>query len=118
MATSDARRRTLLQLWRVSPMKASFTLGQITLGMVVAAAIAAGAGYALANRNVPTSSAVSTAINSKGDRQVLYWYDPMVPTQHFDKPGKSPFMDMELVPKRSEEHTSELQSLMRISYAV
>src|SRR3546814_10246627 len=100
--------------------------------MGVAAAIAAGAGYALANRNVPTSSAVSTAINSKGDRQVLYWYDPMVPTQHFDKPGKSPFMDMELVPKyadegngaqgimieRSEEHTSELQSLMRISYAV
>src|SRR3546814_7453878 len=97
-------------------MKASFTLGQITLGMVVAAAIAAGAGYALANRNVPTSSAVSTAINSKGDRQVLYWYDPMVPTQHFDKPGKSPFMDMELV--RSEEQTPELQSLMRSSYAV
>jgi membrane fusion protein, copper/silver efflux system len=28
-----------------------------------------------------------------------YWYDPMHPTQHFDKPGKSPFMDMQLVPK-------------------
>ena len=28
-----------------------------------------------------------------------YWYDPMRPTQHFDKPGKSPFMDMQLVPK-------------------
>jgi Cu(I)/Ag(I) efflux system membrane fusion protein len=28
-----------------------------------------------------------------------YWYDPMHPDQHFDKPGKSPFMDMELVPK-------------------
>lgn len=84
-------------------MKASFTLGQITLGMVVAAAIAAGAGYALANRNVPASSAVSTAINVKDDRQILYWYDPMVPTQHFDKPGKSPFMDMELVPKYADE---------------
>jgi len=33
------------------------------------------------------------------DSQVLYWYDPMVPGQHFDKPGKSPFMDMALVPK-------------------
>ncbi len=31
--------------------------------------------------------------------KVLYWYDPMYPQQHFDKPGKSPFMDMELVPK-------------------
>jgi Cu(I)/Ag(I) efflux system membrane fusion protein len=28
-----------------------------------------------------------------------YWYDPMVPQQRFDKPGKSPFMDMQLVPK-------------------
>ena len=28
-----------------------------------------------------------------------YWYDPMHPRQHFDKPGKSPFMDMQLVPK-------------------
>lgn len=34
--------------------------------------------------------------------KALYWYDPMVPAQHFDKPGKSPFMDMELVPKYAE----------------
>ncbi|MDQ2640961.1 MAG: efflux RND transporter periplasmic adaptor subunit [Pseudomonadota bacterium] len=34
---------------------------------------------------------------------VLYWYDPMVPQQHFDKPGKSPFMDMELVPRYAED---------------
>lgn len=32
-------------------------------------------------------------------KKALYWYDPMVPDQHFDKPGKSPFMDMQLVPK-------------------
>jgi Cu(I)/Ag(I) efflux system membrane fusion protein len=31
-------------------------------------------------------------------RKVLYWHDPMVPGQKFDKPGKSPFMDMQLVP--------------------
>lgn len=34
---------------------------------------------------------------------VLYWYDPMVPDQHFDKPGKSPFMDMQLVPRYAGE---------------
>jgi Cu(I)/Ag(I) efflux system membrane fusion protein len=38
-----------------------------------------------------------------GERKVLYWYDPMVPTQRFDKPGKSPFMDMQLVPRYADE---------------
>lgn len=37
------------------------------------------------------------------EREVLYWYDPMVPNQRFDKPGKSPFMDMQLVPKYADE---------------
>jgi Cu(I)/Ag(I) efflux system membrane fusion protein len=32
-----------------------------------------------------------------------YWYDPMHPAEHFDKPGKSPFMDMQLVPKHSDQ---------------
>ena len=31
-------------------------------------------------------------------RKPLYWHDPMVPGPKFDKPGKSPFMDMQLVP--------------------
>lgn len=35
--------------------------------------------------------------------KVLYWYDPMYPQQRFDKPGKSPFMDMQLVPKMADE---------------
>jgi len=38
----------------------------------------------------------STDVSS--GRKVLYWHDPMVPGQKFDKPGKSPFMDMQLVP--------------------
>src|SRR5215472_14045352 len=36
-------------------------------------------------------------------KTVIYWYDPMKPEVHFDHPGKSPFMDMELVPKYAEE---------------
>jgi membrane fusion protein, copper/silver efflux system len=32
-----------------------------------------------------------------------YWYDPMHPSEHLDKPGKSPFMDMQLVPKCAHE---------------
>ena len=32
------------------------------------------------------------------ERKVLFWYDPMKPDVKFDTPGKSPFMDMYLVP--------------------
>jgi membrane fusion protein, copper/silver efflux system len=38
------------------------------------------------------------AAPSTDGRKVLYWHDPMVPGQRFDKPGKSPFMDMPLKP--------------------
>ena len=51
-----------------------------------------------------SAAATSTGPRKPGDvdpatgRKVLYWHDPMVPGQKFDKPGKSPFMDMQLVP--------------------
>jgi len=41
----------------------------------------------------------STAMKTAPGAAPAYWYDPMHPKQHFDKPGKSPFMDMQLVPK-------------------
>lgn len=41
------------------------------------------------------------------EREVLYWYDPMHPEQRFDKPGPSPFMDMDLVPRYADEVTEE-----------
>jgi Cu(I)/Ag(I) efflux system membrane fusion protein len=37
----------------------------------------------------------------------VYWYDPMRPSEHFDKPGKSPFMDMQLVPKYADGNAEE-----------
>lgn len=35
-------------------------------------------------------------------KRVLYYHDPMVPGNRFDKPAKSPFMDMMLVPVYAE----------------
>lgn len=35
----------------------------------------------------------------QAEAKILYWYDPMYPQQHFEQGGKSPFMDMALVPK-------------------
>jgi membrane fusion protein, copper/silver efflux system len=32
------------------------------------------------------------------EKKILYWADPMTPGYKSDKPGKSPFMDMDLVP--------------------
>jgi Cu(I)/Ag(I) efflux system membrane fusion protein len=51
-----------------------------------------------------TGTQSTTGAQKPGDvdpatgKKVLYWHDPMVPGQKFDKPGKSPFMDMQLMP--------------------
>jgi Cu(I)/Ag(I) efflux system membrane fusion protein len=46
-----------------------------------------------------TAGAVAATAESKPQ----YWYDPMRPAEHFDKPGRSPFMDMQLVPKYAKD---------------
>jgi Cu(I)/Ag(I) efflux system membrane fusion protein len=52
----------------------------------------------------PTSgNVVEGVVQDDSGRRVLYWYDPMAPQQRFDKPGKSPFMDMQLQPKYADE---------------
>lgn len=48
----------------------------------------------------PVSAAVEQ--NPDDPREVLYWYDPMYPQQHFEQPGPSPFMEMDLVPRYAE----------------
>ncbi len=45
---------------------------------------------------------VNGVVQDSSGKTVLYWYDPMTPGQKFDKPGKSPFMDMQLEPKYAE----------------
>jgi len=62
----------------------------------------------------PSGAAAPVAAREK---KVLYWYDPMTPQQHFDKPGKSPFMDMQLVPKYAEDDETAANSV-RIDPAV
>ncbi len=50
-----------------------------------------------------TATPAPVSVASAPGRKVLYWYDPMKPEVHFDRPGKSPFMDMELLPRYAEE---------------
>lgn len=69
-------------------------------GILAAVLIAGGSGYWLGQSG--QSDAPSEAAGS-GGRKILYYYDPMFPNQKFDKPGKSPFMDMQLEPKYADE---------------
>jgi Cu(I)/Ag(I) efflux system membrane fusion protein len=84
--------------------------------VLLAAVVIAGGGYGLYRAGMeqgmkqsgPTSGAAVPVTSSgtlkAGDidpangKKVLYWHDPMAPGQKFDKPGKSPFMDMPLAP--------------------
>lgn len=54
--------------------------------MAIAIAIAAVGGYFVGQKQTHQPDAAS----QPSERKVLYWYDPMVPGQRFDKPGKSP----------------------------
>ncbi|HEX6136861.1 MAG TPA: efflux RND transporter periplasmic adaptor subunit [Casimicrobiaceae bacterium] len=61
-------------------------------GVALAGSVSNGSGAAKG------SASAQGGVDSTNGRKVLYWQDPMVPGQRFDKPGKSPFMDMPLVP--------------------
>ena len=63
--------------------------------IMAAVLVAGGGGYWLGQRG--GGDTASGVPSGEGDK-VLYYYDPMFPNQKFDQPGKSPFMDMELVP--------------------
>lgn len=69
-------------------------------GLVLAAlALGVAAGW-WAGQPRDTGMAPSMAAN---EPKALYWYDPMFPQQKFDKPGKSPFMDMQLVAQYADD---------------
>ena len=66
--------------------------------LLAAIALGAASGYWFGRQQDAHAPGGNT---SKEGGKVLYWYDPMYPQHRFDKPGKSPFMDMQLVPKHS-----------------
>lgn len=72
----------------------------ILAGVLALGVVGAGGYWLGASRSAPGAQ-------TEDGRRVLYWYDPMVPDQHFDRPGRSPFMDMELVPRYADEGPAE-----------
>ena len=58
----------------------------------------------LGGRHRPTTPTASATAAPAGEKKILYWYDTMVPAQHFPKPGLSP-MGMQMVPKYADPQT-------------
>jgi len=81
----------------------------IALSVLGAAALVTGSFYA--GRHSSGSNevvmAAAPAASEPAGKKVLYWHDPMVPGPRFDKPGKSPFMDMQLVPVYADGDSSD-----------
>lgn len=80
----------------------------LAIFLVIAGGLLAGGGFVLGRSTghsltAPTAAAPAASSAAEGERRVLYWHDPMIPGPRFDKPGKSPFMDMQLVPVYADE---------------
>ena len=77
----------------------------LVLISITVALSAAGIGaYRLGLQRGAQQAAISNTSTAKpAEKKILYWHDPMSPTAKFDKPGKSPFMDMQLVPVYADE---------------
>jgi Cu(I)/Ag(I) efflux system membrane fusion protein len=96
----------------------------LATGVVLVALGAFQAGRWDAARSAAPVAAATGSASAAPGRTVLYWHDPMVPGQRFDKPGKSPFMDMQLVPVYADSGASSgvqvspnLQQNLGIRYA-
>ncbi len=70
----------------------------LILATVMAAIALLALGVFLGRRSAPAADTNVTNTTGSSDKKILYWYDTMVPQQHFDKPGLSP-MGMQMVPK-------------------
>lgn len=64
------------------------------------------AGEAATRRHIEAGLKAGDVDPVSGAR-ILHYHDPMVPGKTFDAPGKSPFMDMYLVPKYAGADTDE-----------
>jgi Cu(I)/Ag(I) efflux system membrane fusion protein len=90
-------------------------IARVAMSLAVAAGL--GGAYYLGQQQRHQQASGSATVNGPHDghdpaagaelktgKRILYWRDPMVPGQRFDKPGKSPYMDMPLIPVYEEEN--------------
>jgi len=87
---------------------------RLLLSALMLVAVSSMAGYWFARLGSPRESPAHTPPVAAQERRPLYWYDPMLPNQHFDRPGKSPYMDMQLVPGFADGVEPRAETAVRI----
>jgi Cu(I)/Ag(I) efflux system membrane fusion protein len=80
---------------------------RIVIVIIGALAVLAATGFGAYRLGIRAGAHPAAPAVDHAGRKVLYWHDPMVPGQKFDKPGKSPYMDMELVPVYADDNREQ-----------
>ncbi|MGH8672359.1 MAG: efflux RND transporter periplasmic adaptor subunit, partial [Burkholderiales bacterium] len=77
----------------------------IVIGFALVVAVGVAGYFYMQSREQPAGG--PSTISEANGRRILYWHDPMFPQQRFARPGRSPFMDMDLVPVYADEVAGE-----------
>ncbi len=92
-------RKTLFWYDAMNPQHHFDKPGKAPDGMDLVPMYAGQAAAPLQNRGTPAAS---------GERNILYWYDPMHPQYKSAKPGKAPDCGMDLVPKYADDEAAQM----------
>lgn len=82
----------------------------VAMGALLLVGVGVGAGIVVAPR---LDGAGGETAEGAGEREILYWYDPMVPNERYPGPGKSS-MNMDTIPKYADEGGSSATPGVRI----
>ncbi|MDM8354063.1 efflux RND transporter periplasmic adaptor subunit [Brevundimonas staleyi] len=86
----------------------------VAMGALLLVGVGVGAGIVVAPR---LDGAGGETAEGGGEREILYWYDPMVPNERYPGPGKSS-MNMDTIPKYADEGGSSATPGVRIDPAL
>nr|WP_314528107.1 efflux RND transporter periplasmic adaptor subunit [uncultured Brevundimonas sp.] len=86
----------------------------IAMGALLLVGVGVGAGVVIAPR---LDGAADGTAEGGGEREILYWYDPMVPNERYPGPGKSS-MNMDTIPKYADEGGTNATPGVRIDPAL
>ncbi|MBX9707504.1 MAG: efflux RND transporter periplasmic adaptor subunit [Caulobacteraceae bacterium] len=86
----------------------------IAVGALFLVGTGVGGGLVIAQR---MDGAADVTTDGGGEREILYWYDPMVPNERYPGPGKSS-MNMDTIPKYADEGGSSATPGVRIDPAL
>src|SRR3989344_6450106 len=86
----------------------------IAMGALLLVGVGVGAGVVIAPR---LDWAADGTAEGGGEREILYWYDPMVPNERYPGPGKSS-MNMDTIPKYADEGGTNATPGVRLAPAL